>query len=70
MKEFLHRHGIDFNAIDVGELADASEKIRRETGGMVGTPAVIIGAEARIGYDPQWMRRRLGIGELGDGGED
>lgn len=61
MKEFLHEHGIAYDAFDVGELPDALERIRAHTGGAVGTPTVVIGDEARIGFDPEWMSRRLGL---------
>ncbi len=63
MKEFLHQHGISFEAIDVSSLAEPQEQIREETGGLVGTPAVIIGTDARIGFDPEWMKTRLDLNE-------
>ncbi len=62
MKEFLHRHGVAFETIDVGSLSDAYDRIRRHTGGPIGTPAVIIDDEARIGFDPDWLTARLGLG--------
>lgn len=61
MKEFLHQHGVDFEGHDVADLPDALERIREQTGGDVGTPAVIIGEEARIGFHPEWMSERLGL---------
>lgn len=61
MKEFLHRHGVAFEAIEVGKLPDAYDRIREHTGGPIGTPAVIIDDEARIGFDPDWMTARLGL---------
>ncbi len=61
MKEFLHRHGIPFEAIQVEDLADPVEAIRVDTDGLTGTPAVVIDSEARIGFDPEWMRLQLGI---------
>ncbi len=61
VKEFLHRQGVAFEAIDVGDLSDAYDRIRRHTGGPIGTPAVIIDDEARIGFDPDWMTARLGL---------
>lgn len=61
MKEFLHRHGVAFEAVDVGSLANAYDRIRRHTGGPIGTPVVIIDGEARIGFDPDWMTARLGL---------
>lgn len=61
MKEFLHEHGVAFDVFDVGELPDALERIRAHTGGPVGTPTVVIGEEARIGFHPEWMADRLGL---------
>jgi len=61
VKEFLHRHGVAFEAIDISGLADAYDRIRQHTGGPIGTPAVIIDGEARIGFDPDWMTARLGL---------
>lgn len=61
MKEFLHRHGVAFDAVDVGDLPGALDRIRAHTGGAFGTPTVVIGDEARIGFDPDWMAARLGL---------
>jgi glutaredoxin len=61
VKEFLHRHEVPFEGIDVGEVPDALDRIRAHTGGVVGTPTVVIGDEARIGFDPDWMKARLGL---------
>jgi len=61
VKEFLHRHNVDFEALDVGDLEDGYDRIREHTGGPIGTPAVIIGDEARIGFDPSWMALRLDL---------
>lgn len=63
MKEFLHAHGVPFEAHDVEDLPNAIDRIRAHTGGAVGTPTVVIGDEARIGFDPEWMATRLGIDE-------
>ncbi len=35
------------------------ETLRRITGGMVATPTVVIGGEAKVGFDPEWMESRL-----------
>jgi len=61
VKEFLHQHGVAFEGHDVADLPDGLERIRAATGGAVGTPAVVIAGEARIGYDPKWMSERLGL---------
>jgi glutaredoxin len=61
VKEFLHRHGVGFVAHDVAEHPDAFDRIRAHTGGAVGTPTVVIGDEARIGFHPDWMAERLGL---------
>ncbi|MGD8331253.1 MAG: glutaredoxin domain-containing protein [Acidobacteriota bacterium] len=61
MKEFLHQHDVPFEGIDVGEHPDALERIREHTGGPIGTPAVVIDGEARIGFLPDWMAERLDL---------
>ena len=61
VKEFLHKNGVGFEAHDVADVPDAMQRIRAHTGGPVGTPAVVIGDEARIGYHPEWMAARLGL---------
>ena len=61
MKEFLHEHDVAFHGIDVGDTPDALDRIREHTGGAVGTPTVVIGNEARIGFQPDWMAHKLGL---------
>jgi len=61
VKEFLHRHDVVFEAIDVGRQPAAFERIRELTGGPVGTPTVVIDGEARIGFHPDWMAERLDL---------
>lgn len=61
MKEFLHQHGVEFEAHDVAEVPEALDTIRAHTGGSVGTPAVIIGDRARIGFHRDWMSEELGL---------
>ena len=31
------------------------------TGGPMATPTVAIGDESRVGFDPDWIRERLGL---------
>jgi len=61
VKEFLHQHDVEFEAVDVGETPGALDEARAHTGGVAGTPTVVIGDEARIGFDPDWMSQRLGL---------
>jgi glutaredoxin len=60
-KEFLSHHGIEFETIDVSEMAAPYERIRELTGGPIGTPAIVIDDEARIGFDREWLIERLKI---------
>lgn len=66
MKEFLHEHEVAFEAVDVGEDPDALDRIRAHTGGTIGTPTVVIGDEARIGFHPDWMTQRLELESVAD----
>jgi len=61
VKEFLRQHNTTFEEVSVEDRADAWDRIREHTGGPIGTPAVIIDGEARIGFDPEWMARKLGL---------
>jgi glutaredoxin len=65
VKEFLHRHGATFEAIDVGDVEDAWDRIRAHTGGPIGTPTVVMDGAARIGFDPEWMTEKLQSTEPG-----
>ena len=60
-KEFLREHGVEFDDIRVEDLDEPFEAIRAHTGGPIGTPTVVIDGEARVGFDPSWIRERLGI---------
>ena len=60
-KEFLRARGIDFEAVQIEDLDEPYQAIRAQTGGLIGTPTVVIGGEARVGFDPEWMAERLGI---------
>ncbi len=35
--------------------------LRAITGGPMATPTVLIGEEHVVGFDPDWMRQRLGL---------
>ena len=48
-----------FREIDVTTLDDPGGELRALTGGMVATPTVVIGKDARVGYNPEWMSERL-----------
>lgn len=61
VEEFLSRHEVAFEAIDIRELDDSMAVLRSVTGGPVGTPTVVIGDEVRLGYDEDWMREKLGL---------
>lgn len=60
-KEFLRANNVEFDDVNVQDLADPGETIRAHTGGPIGTPTVVIQNEARVGFDPQWMSDRLGL---------
>ena len=60
-KEFLARHGIDFEDIDITELEDPRGELSAITGGPFGTPTIVIDGEARLGFDPAWIREKLGL---------
>lgn len=60
-KEFLRARGVEFDDINVDDLADPWETIRALTGGPFGTPTVVIEGEARVGFDAAWIGERLGL---------
>ena len=47
----------------MASLDNPMETLRRITGGMVATPTVVIGDEAKVGFDPAWIQERLGTAE-------
>lgn len=53
---------MEFKEIDVTAMEDARGEIGSMTGGAFATPTVVIGEEARVGFHPEWMRDRLGLG--------
>ena len=58
-KEFLSRHGVDFEYIEITTLDDPLGTLRAITGGPVATPVVVVGDEHIVGFDPDWLRERL-----------
>jgi len=58
-KEFLSQRGVVFESIDVSTLDDPVGTLRSLTGGPVATPTVVIGDQARVGFDPDWMAQQL-----------
>ena len=50
-----------FKEVDVSTLEDPRSAIMSLTGGAFVTPVVVIDDEVRMGFDPDWMRQRLGL---------
>ena len=60
-KEFLRRHEVPFEEVHVEDLDDPMGELRALTGWAMATPTLVIDNEARVGFDPEWIRERLGI---------
>ena len=60
-KEFLRQNGILFDEVRIEDLDDPMGALRAVTGGPMATPTVVIGDEARVGFEPDWIRERLGL---------
>ena len=52
-----------FEEVRVEDLDDPIEDLRAVTGGPAATPTITIGDETKIGFDPDWIRERLGLDE-------
>ncbi|MEK6775678.1 MAG: ferredoxin-thioredoxin reductase catalytic domain-containing protein [bacterium] len=78
LKEFLRRHDVSFDYVDIDRLSGEDrdvqkEKAHRLSGGW-DIPVVQVGAEVRVGFDPDWLAEALGLPDAGMGipvpGED
>ncbi len=68
LKEFLRRHNVPFDYTDLDRLRGMNYQSQRERAhklsGSFSIPVVVIGDETRVGFDPEWLARRLGLREI------
>lgn len=58
-KAFLHKHGVPYESIDVGENTDAAKKMI-DLSGQRGVPVILVDDEVIIGFDSQKLNELFG----------
>jgi glutaredoxin len=61
VREFLADHGIPFTSKDVVEDPGAMEELLQWTGGVRGTPVIVVDGEVIRGFDRGKLTRLLGL---------
>lgn len=59
-KQFLQSNNIPFQDFDVASDKTAREEMIKKTG-QLAVPAVDIDGEITVGYDENWLKRKLGL---------
>lgn len=59
-KRFLELHGIKYQNLDVAGDRKAREEMIKKTGQM-SVPQVEIDGEVIVGYNEEWMKKKLGL---------
>lgn len=59
-KQFLELHGIKYQNLDVAGERQAREEMIKKTG-QLSVPQVEIDGEVIVGYNEEWMKKKLGL---------
>jgi alkyl hydroperoxide reductase subunit F len=65
VKAFLEKHGVEYNAVDVGADKEAAKKMV-EISGQYGVPVTTVDDEVIVGFDSQRLNELFGTAKEGD----
>ncbi|WP_106006488.1 glutaredoxin family protein [Neomoorella humiferrea] len=59
MKEYLSRHGVNFEEKDISVDEKAMEELCRRNGGLAAVPTLIVDGQVIVGFDENRLKKVL-----------
>ncbi|MBE3572365.1 MAG: glutaredoxin family protein [Moorella humiferrea] len=59
MKEYLSRHGVNFEEKDISVDKKAMEELCRRNGGLAAVPTLIVDGQVIVGFDENRLKKVL-----------